>query len=194
MGGVLILFSMLVSLFLWMDLTHVFTLILLLTTLVLGFLGGRDDYLKLKYKNTKGLSARKKLLLQLCFSGLLALYLLSPTVAQSIQIGDWFSQPVIKEQLTTKGNFDPAMTKDNSSFHQGVQVPLTLKEYSSRIYAPFLKGPLVILSGVFTILAGLFIMFVITGSSNAVNLTDGLDGLAAGCLILVAACWLSSPS
>src|SRR5713226_4234055 len=55
MGGVLILFSMLVSMFLWMDLTHIFTLLLLITTLTLGILGGYDDYLKLKYKNPKGL-------------------------------------------------------------------------------------------------------------------------------------------
>src|SRR4051812_11409660 len=49
MGGILILFSMAASLFLWMDLRNVFTWILLLTTVVLGCLGGRDDYLKLRY-------------------------------------------------------------------------------------------------------------------------------------------------
>src|SRR5262245_47333677 len=48
MGGILILFSMLVSMFLWMDLKHAFTLILFLTTVCLGFLGGIDDYLKLR--------------------------------------------------------------------------------------------------------------------------------------------------
>src|SRR6187399_2228590 len=53
MGGILILSGMLLSLFLWMDFHVIFTYILLLTTLFLGFLGGRDDYLKLKYKNTK---------------------------------------------------------------------------------------------------------------------------------------------
>jgi len=60
MGGVLILFSMLVSLLLWMDLTQPFTIILALTTLFLGILGGIDDYLKLKHRNSKGLSGRKK--------------------------------------------------------------------------------------------------------------------------------------
>ena len=67
MGGILILASMLISMFLWMDLTHVFTLILFATTVFLGFIGGRDDYLKLKYKNTKGMSARRKLLFQAVF-------------------------------------------------------------------------------------------------------------------------------
>lgn len=187
MGGILILFSMLISLLLWMDLTHVFTLILLLTTLVLGFLGGRDDYLKLKYKNPKGLSAKKKMLLQLAFSGLLALYLLSPTVSKAVQIGDWFQPPVIKEQTVVKVNLDPSIAKEAVlGQNNSVQVPLSLKEYASRIYVPFFKDPLIVIPGLFTILAGLFIMFVVTGASNAVNLTDGLDGLAAGCLILVA--------
>src|SRR5579863_3692456 len=51
MGGILILSAMIVSLVLWMDLRSVFTLILFLTTLVLGILGATDDYLKLRYKN-----------------------------------------------------------------------------------------------------------------------------------------------
>ena len=64
MGGILILFSMVVSLILWMDLKSSFTLILLITTVWLGILGGYDDYLKLKFKNSKGLSAKKKFILQ----------------------------------------------------------------------------------------------------------------------------------
>jgi len=51
MGGVLILSAMLLSLFLWMDLKSAFTLLLFVTTVWLGLLGGIDDYLKIKYKN-----------------------------------------------------------------------------------------------------------------------------------------------
>jgi phospho-N-acetylmuramoyl-pentapeptide-transferase len=188
MGGILILFSMLISLILWMDLTNIFTLILLVTTLFLGFLGGRDDYLKLKYKNPKGLSAKKKLLIQLSFSLIIALYLLFPPLTQGIQLGSWFSPPVIKEQISTKVRLDPAITKDEGVQTTTTQLPLSLHEYASRIYVPFFKEHLVSLSGILSIFAALFIMFVITGASNAVNLTDGLDGLAAGCLIMVAAC------
>src|SRR5262249_9991492 len=78
MGGILILSAMLVSLLLWMDWKSSFTLILLVTTLCLGFLGGYDDYLKLKYKNSKGLSAKKKFLLQNLLALLIALYLFCP--------------------------------------------------------------------------------------------------------------------
>ncbi len=166
MGGLLILFSMIVSMLLWMDLKHVFTLILLITTLFLGFLGGRDDYLKLKYRNTAGLAGRKKLLFQALLGAFLAFYLLSPSFAKALQIGQWFAPPLVKDQ----------------------QQLISLQEYATRFYLPFFKDPLFIFSGAFTILAALWIIFVVTGASNAVNLTDGLDGLAAGSLLMVASC------
>jgi len=158
MGGVLVLTAMLVSLFLWMDLKNVYTLILFITTIVFGALGGIDDFLKLKYKNSKGLSGKGKLLVQLSLSGLIALYLLYPPFGHFLQFDTWFESPP------------------------------SLQEYASRVYLPFFKEPIVKLTGIFTIAAFFFIVFVITGSSNAVNLTDGLDGLAAGCLLLVAIC------
>ncbi len=143
MGGVLILVSMLLSLFLWMDLTHPFTYILLITTLFLGGLGAIDDLLKLKKRNAKGLSAKKKFIAQTIFSICLAAYLLGPF---SIEHGP----------------------------------------YMSWIYLPFIKGPFLHFSGVLLICLVLFWILVVNGWSNAVNLTDGLDGLAAGNLIMVA--------
>lgn len=177
MGGLLILFSLIVSLILWMDLTHIFTLILFVTTLFLGFLGACDDYLKLKYKNPKGLSARKKMIYQVLFSALLAGYLLVPSISNQFQIGEWFHPPIVKEQLLKE-----------AGKIETISSTLTLQEYASRLYIPFFKEHLLAFSGPFLVLAGLMIVFIITGSSNAVNLTDGLDGLAAGCLIMVAAC------
>lgn len=186
MGGILIISSMLVALFLWMDLTHIFTIILLITTLFLGFIGGRDDFLKLKYKNTKGLSGKKKLLFQFLLSGSIALYLLYPPFSQSIQIGKWFAPPVVKEHSTVKINLDPAFNALVSEDEESIQRILPLQEYASRLYMPFFKDPIFAFGGLATIIVGIFIAIVVTGSSNAVNLTDGLDGLAAGCLIMSA--------
>ena len=166
MGGVLILSSLLVSLFLWMDLRHSFTWILCLTTLCLGLLGGWDDYLKLRHKNSRGLPARRKFGVQILFSGLIALYLLYPPLTQALSGEKIFRAPIAKEQ-------------------KAVSRTLSTDEYISRIYLPFDKDPVLILHGSAKILAVLFIILVITGSSNAVNLTDGLDGLAAGCLVMV---------
>lgn len=186
MGGMLIMFSMLCAMFLWMDLTHVFTLILFVTTVVLGLLGAFDDYLKLKLKTTKGLPGRYKLLVQAGLSFLIALYLLSPTVNHAIQLGGWFTSPVIKEQISLKVKLDPFLHEGTREESKKVQMTISVKEYASRFYMPFFKKPLFKFTGIFTLLAILFIMLVITGASNAVNLTDGLDGLAAGCLIMVA--------
>lgn len=187
MGGALILFSMLISMFFWMDLTHIFTLILFLTTVFLGFLGARDDYLKLKYKNTKGLSGRKKLLFQGLVGGFLAFYLLSPMASRAINVGDWYAPPVIKEQTTVKNQQETAHANLELS---GTVVlnQVSLRDYASRIYVPFFKDYIVSIPAGLSLLAALFIMIVVAGTSNSVNLTDGLDGLAAGCLIMVASC------
>lgn len=164
MGGVLILFSLLISLLLWMDLKSSFTLILLLTTVIMGILGGWDDYLKLRYKNKKGVSGRKKLWIQGGFSLLIALYLLWPPLAEALHFGSWFVPPEAKAEC----------------------VELSVSEYAARLYVPFYKEPIVQFSGIALVGMALFILCVITGSSNAVNLTDGLDGLATGTVMLAA--------
>lgn len=167
MGGLLILASMLLAMLLWMDLTHVFTLILFVTTTFLGGVGAYDDWLKLRHQNPKGLSARKKILCQGILSVLLVLYLLVPGVSEAMS---WFKVPVVK-----------------APFSSGF-TSLSLQDYAARLYIPFLKQPFLLLGGVGLLIIGLFMCLVVTGSSNAVNLTDGLDGLAAGCLIMVASC------
>lgn len=188
MGGALILLSMLLSMALWMDLSHVFTLILLATTVVLGLLGACDDVLKLKYRNSKGLSASKKLLVQSIIGVGLASYLLIPAVSESLGNSGYFHPPHIKEYHLQKMQMDsPDGNVDQSTTSYAI-VPLPLKEYASRLYLPFVKKPIAAFSGVFIALAALFIISVVVGSSNAVNLTDGLDGLAAGCLIMAASC------
>jgi phospho-N-acetylmuramoyl-pentapeptide-transferase len=181
MGGLLILFSMIVAMLLWMDLSNIFTLILFLTTIVFGALGAYDDFLKLKYQNNKGISAKKKLLCQGVVAGSLALYLLCPPVAEAISLGSWFQPPVIKEQVNSQQIFDK---RANVELQAPIQLSLT--EYTSRVYLPFFKEPIFALSGILLFLAPLLIFFVVAGASNAVNLTDGLDGLVTGCLIMVA--------
>ena len=175
MGGLLVLMSMVLSLLLWMEWSHPFTLLLLMVTLVLGALGGYDDYLKLKHKSSRGLSGKKKLIVQAVVAACVASYLLFPSLSTSLQSGGWFKPPVVKE-FQTEG--------------ESVQKTLTLQEYGQRIYLPFVKGVLVTLSGWWSVAAFFLILFVVMGASNAVNLTDGLDGLAAGSLIMVSITFL----
>lgn len=175
MGGVLMILSIILSLVLWMDLSSSFTLILFVTTLWLGSVGGLDDYLKMKYKNSKGLKGRVKFLLQFAFGILFSAYLLLPGVTESIHKGDLFSPPVAKQQLVDKEHSREIST-----------VNLTTQEYQGIYYLPFKKNPFLIVSGAWLILVALFIVFVVTGASNAVNLSDGLDGLASGLILMVA--------
>ncbi len=179
MGGILILFSMLVSMAVWMDLKSSFTLILFVTTVWLGFLGGWDDYLKLRYKNSKGISPQKKFLLQILLGALIALYFYCPDVSKSVQMGTWFQPPAAKEQVMLVKKADGKMDI--------VGTTLSADQYMSRLFIPFYKDPILILRGAAIIFGILFIAFVVAGASNAVNLTDGLDGLASGCLVMVSA-------
>jgi len=137
MGGILIFLSVIVSTLLWARLDNRFIIWLLIGTLWLGFLGFCDDYLKIKKKNTKGISIKGKLFGQTIFSALLAAYL----------------------------SFFPP----NSEFATLVNVPFVKSFYINFYY-----------------LYILLVVIVIVGSSNAVNLTDGLDGLAIGNITIVA--------
>lgn len=164
MGGILILVSMCFALLLWMDLHSSFTLILFIATMWLGLLGGLDDYLKMKHKNSKGLRARNKFGFQLLFAALLGLYLLWPSFTELIHLGSWFPPP---------------------SSRRGGESLSTLSTYV-QYFLPFKKGALFTLAGWGAVVALIITIVVVTGTSNAVNLTDGLDGLASGTILLVA--------
>ncbi len=163
MGGVLILFAIFVGLVFWIDLTNIFTMIFCLTIFWLGGIGAYDDYLKLKHKNSKGLRAKKKFLAQVVFAVVVGCYGMISGVSEQVEKRSCFSAPTAKIQASK---------------------PLKTSEYMTQYYVPFYKDPVIQLSAG---LAILLTVIVITGSSNAVNLTDGLDGLAAGSVMLVAA-------
>ncbi len=165
MGGILILFSLLVSGILWCSLSSFFFLLLAFTTVYLGIVGGVDDYLKLREHNSKGLSAKKKLLFQF----LLAF----------IAIGALYSPMMDNNRL-----YAVETKKDKKA--EKLHVKLKNTEYLNRLYVPFYKRPIVIFSGIGVIFLWAFYSIVIVGTSNAVNLTDGLDGLATGLVTMVA--------
>jgi phospho-N-acetylmuramoyl-pentapeptide-transferase len=139
MGGVLILIGLFSGILLWGDLSSSYIWFLLFIVTSFGILGAYDDYKKIKYKNSSGISFRFKITCQILIA-IVGILLLSH-----------FSK---HEELTN-------------------------------LYFPFFKN-LIINLGWFFIP---FSVFIIVGSSNAVNLTDGLDGLATVPVILVAACF-----
>ncbi len=165
MGGILFITQITVASLLWMDFSSAFTWILLSTMLWMGGIGAIDDYMKLKGKNSKGIRPRVKMLLQILFALSLTGYLWTANASDKTS---FVKPPTAKE----KGE-------------EGSLQHLNTKEYTSRYYLPFCKTPLIV-GGVAGVLLAFFLTtFVISGSANAVNLTDGLDGLATGLALFV---------
>jgi phospho-N-acetylmuramoyl-pentapeptide-transferase len=151
MGGVLILISIGVTTLLWADLTNRFVWVVLLVMLGFGWVGWIDDYRKVVHRNPKGMSAKEKYFWQ-SLIGLSAAFYLAFAIAAPSTDRMW---PLLLQWIGSGFALDLPPRVD--------------------LIVPFFKNfayPM----GVF----GFVILsyFVIVGTSNAVNLTDGLDGLA----------------
>ncbi len=158
MGGVLILLCIAVSTLLWADLGNRFVWIVLLVTLGFGAIGWADDWRKVVHKDPEGMRSREKYFWQSVIGLLAALYLVfSISESSNLRVLELFFSWV-------KSGFDLHLPPQ-----AGLMVPF-FKEISY---------PLGVLG--FVVLTYL----VIVGSSNAVNLTDGLDGLAIMPVVMV---------
>jgi phospho-N-acetylmuramoyl-pentapeptide-transferase len=158
MGGVLVLLCIAISTLLWADLSNRFVWIVLLVTLGFGAIGWVDDWRKVVHKDPEGMRSREKYFWQSVIGLLAALYLVfSISENSNLRVLELFFKWV-------QSGFDL-----NLPPKAGLMLPF-FKEISY---------PLGVLG--FVILTYL----VIVGSSNAVNLTDGLDGLAIMPVVMV---------
>jgi phospho-N-acetylmuramoyl-pentapeptide-transferase len=158
MGGVLILISITVSTLLWFDWSNRFVWIVMLVTLGFGAIGWVDDWRKVVNKDPEGMRSREKYFWQSLIGLVAALYLVfSISESSNIRVVELFFNWV-------KSGFDV-----NLPPKAGLLVPF-FKEISYPL-------------GVFGFVVMTYL--VIVGSSNAVNLTDGLDGLAIMPVVMV---------
>ena len=158
MGGVLVLLSIAISTILWFDLTNRFVWIVLLVTLGFGAIGWVDDWRKVVHKDPEGMRSRDKYLWQSVIGIVAALYLVfSISENSNLRVFELFLRWI-------QSGFDVSLPPK-----AGLQLPF-FKEVSY---------PLGVLGFV------LLTYLVIVGSSNAVNLTDGLDGLAIMPVVMV---------
>lgn len=134
MGGIMILFALIISTVLWADLKNVYVWLVLFATTSFGLIGFWDDFLKVSKRQSKGLSPRYKFGLQILTALVIGLVLYK------------------------------------------------LPAYSTTLTIPFFKNVHPDLGWFYIV----FAVLVIVGASNAVNLTDGLDGLAIGPVIVAA--------
>ena len=160
MGGVLILISIGVSTLLWADWRNRFVWVVLIATFGFGLIGWLDDYRKVVYRDPEGMPARQKFFWQ-AIIGLIASVYLAFAISAPANADLW---PLFRDWVA-------------SGFV--MQLP-----NRADLIVPFFKSvsyPL----GVFGFVA--LSWFVIVGTSNAVNLTDGLDGLAIMPTVMVGA-------
>ena len=182
MGGVIILLAIIVPVLLFCDLTNIYTQLLLLTTFWCGGMGFVDDYIKVFRHDKEGMSEKMKLILQIALGFVVGL-----TVCFSDQI-------VVREKVEVKPeqtlNVDTETLVEDSVWETENVVKSTKTtipfikdhEFDYKAFSPF-KGAW----GWYCKWAiyVLMIVIVITACSNGTNLTDGMDGLAAGTSAIV---------
>ncbi len=170
MGGVIILASILIPVLLFGDLKNVYVILMLITTAWLGLIGFIDDYIKIFKKNKEGLAGRFKIAGQIILGLVVGLTLyLNDDVVIREQIPDLSGTHIITEGDVPQ-YVDVKSTKTTIPFVKN-------HEFDYAVLVKFLGGNSQKWGWIIFVLA---VIFIVTAVSNGVNLTDGLDGLAAG--------------
>lgn len=175
MGGVLILGAVLCSVIVCGRPLNPFVAVTCCVMLALGLLGFMDDYHKVVRKNSAGISSRQKLFWQFAIGALAACFIFfKPEVSG-------FGLDSTDDSSPRKGFFIEVADGVGADSESEVSEPVVQRFPIGEVSFPLIRKPLINLSW----LVIPFFMIIITGCSNAVNLTDGLDGLATGCTITV---------
>ncbi|MBR3286282.1 MAG: phospho-N-acetylmuramoyl-pentapeptide-transferase [Bacteroidales bacterium] len=178
MGGLIIIIALLVPVLLFCDLTNIYILLMLLTTVWLGFLGGLDDYIKVFKKHKEGLHGKFKILGQISLGLIVAV-----TVLCSEDI-------VVREPVPTGTELRTDTLQENGEILRDVKSTTTTipfvknNEFDYQWLVGFMGDHAK--SWVWLAVVLVFI-FIITAVSNGANLTDGMDGLAAGTSAIICA-------
>ena len=164
MGGFIIIISIVVPTLLFARLDNIYILLMIFVTIFMGFIGGLDDYLKIYKKNKVGLQGRFKIFGQVLV-GIIVSYIIISN--DSIVVRN-FLEPITQESISrgvehndTKDLITTIPFVKNNEFRYEWLLPSFLNNFSWLIYS-------------------LFIIFIVVSISNGANITDGLDGLAAG--------------
>ena len=171
MGGLIIILATLVPVFLLAKLENIYVILLIVTTLWMGAIGFMDDFLKIRKKNKEGLQGKFKIFGQVGLGiivGATIFFHPGVTVKEDLSSGNVRSEALVKKPNDFSSE-EKALTTTipfvkNNEFDYSVLVSWLGDDYVK--YAWLLFIPIVI--------------FIVTAVSNGANLTDGIDGLAAG--------------
>lgn len=154
MGGLIILAGIIIPTLLFARLDNIYVLLLLFTTVGMGAIGFLDDYIKVFKKNKEGLAGRFKIVGQVAVGLVVALTLF------------WHEDVVIREYFSATDFVDISSLKTTIPFLKHNEMDYCQMFSFLGDYACYLYIPIVII--------------IITAVSNGANITDGIDGLAAG--------------
>ena len=162
MGGIIIISAIVIPTLLFAEISNVYIVLLIVTAIWLGAIGFIDDYLKIKRKNKEGLRGRFKVIGQIALGLIIGLTMVfHEDIVIRQFVGDAYQDA--KSLFTTipffKGN----------EFNYAWLVSNLIDDYSWIVYV-------------------LIVTFIITAVSNGTNITDGLDGLAAGTCAIIGLC------
>ena len=168
MGGIIIIVSILVPVLLFGRLRNTYLILMIITTIWLGFLGFLDDYIKIFKRNKDGLKGKWKIVGQVSIGFIVGLVLwLSPDV-------------VVRENINTPQQNQEVVVKHKKEAVKSLQTTIPFVKNHNLNYSDIMS-----FCGKYKVAAGwiLFVfvtIFVVTGVSNGANLNDGMDGMCAG--------------
>lgn len=199
MGGIIIILAILIATILFCDLTNIYTILLIISTLWFGMLGFADDFIKVFRHNKEGMSERGKLIGQIVMGlviGITVCFNEHIVIREELQAGEESSGVVVSGSQTSPR---PESNTARLEYPEGEKAPLKKGQdvvKSTKTTIPFVKNhefDYKWLSpfkgkwgwyckwGIYV----LMIVLVITACSNGTNLTDGMDGLATGTSAIV---------
>ncbi len=166
MGGLIIIFSTLIPVLLFTDLSNIYIILLIVTTLWMGSIGFLDDYIKVFKKDKKGLKGKFKVFGQVGLGiivGLTMYFHDDITVRNDIQLNPETNQIIeIADEEKSTTTTIPFLKNNELDYSKIITwISQDLAPYAWLIFIPI-------------------VIFIVTAVSNGANLTDGIDGLAAG--------------
>lgn len=193
MGGIIIIISVLVPVLLFCDLTNIYVILLVITTLWCGALGYADDYIKVYRHNKEGLHPKVKLAGQIVLGFIVGL---AVCFSNDIVVREKVPVKVGEQNIVEQGNTHSLNVDSETLVAQDVGWKMENVVKSTKTTIPFVKdhefdykwlSPFKGRWGWYCKWAiyVFMIVIVITALSNGTNLTDGLDGLAAGTTAIV---------
>ncbi len=172
MGGIIIILATIIPVLLFAKLGNIYIIILIVTTLWMGTIGFIDDYIKVFKKDKEGLKGRFKIIGQVTLGAFVGFMLyFNPDVVVKEKIRNVHAPQVIEQTLPT-ANFSDA--------HKSTKTTIPFVKNNEFDYANLLGWMGESAKDYVWIVFILVVIFIITAVSNGANLTDGIDGLAAG--------------